>query len=145
MRKETSAGAITFFQNRKIREYLLLCYLGGHWDFPKGHIELGEKPVETVIREVKEETGLEVKIIKNFSKSIIYNFKDKGEFVIKEVIFFLARSKSQKVALSEEHKGYVWLPYPKALRLVTFNKKLLMEAENFLNNFYPKYKNRIGN
>jgi 8-oxo-dGTP pyrophosphatase MutT (NUDIX family) len=136
MRKETSAGAIVFFQNKKVREYLLLYYLGGHWDFPKGHIELGEKPIETVIREVKEETNLEIKIIKGFTKSIIYNFRDRGEVVIKEVIFFLARSKSQKVILSEEHKGYAWLSYKNALKLITFNKKILIEAENFLNNYY---------
>lgn len=134
MRKETSAGAIIFFQNKKIREYLLLYYLGGHWDFPKGHIELGENPIETVIREVKEETGLEIIIIKNFQKSVIYNFRDHGELVIKEVIFFLAKSKSQIVKLSDEHKGYAWLPYKKALELITFNKKLLTEAENFLKN-----------
>lgn len=132
MRKETSAGAIIFFQNKNIREYLLLYYLGGHWDFPKGHVELGENPIETVIREVKEETNLNIKIIKNFQRSVIYNFRDHGELVIKEVIFFLAKSKSQKVKLSNEHKGYVWLTYKKAIELITYNKKLLIEAENFL-------------
>jgi prepilin-type N-terminal cleavage/methylation domain-containing protein len=133
MRKEISAGAVVFFQKGKKREYLLLNYIGGHWDFPKGHIEFNEKPEETVIREIKEETGLEVKLLKGFQEKITYTFKHKKEFVIKEVIFFIAAAKDQKVVLSEEHKGYVWLPFPKALELVTFNKDLLKKAENFLN------------
>lgn len=133
MKKETSAGAIVFFQKGKKREYLLLNYLGGHWDFPKGHIELYEKPEETVIREIKEETGLEVKLLKGFQEKITYTFRHRNEFIIKDVIFFLAKSKSQKVILSEEHKGYVWLPFKPALQLITFNKHLLKKAESFLN------------
>ncbi len=133
MKKETSAGAIVFFQKGNNREYLLLNYLGGHWDFPKGHIELHEKPEETVIREIKEETGLDVFIIKGFQEKITYTFRHRNEFIIKDVIFFLAKAKNQKVILSEEHKGYVWLSFKSALQLITFNKNLLKKAENFLN------------
>jgi prepilin-type N-terminal cleavage/methylation domain-containing protein len=133
MRKETSAGAIVFFQQGKRREYLLLNYLGGHWDFPKGHIELHEKPKTTVIRETKEETGLDIIILPGFKEKITYTFKHQNEVVIKEVIFYLAKAKNQKVKLSEEHKGYVWLPFKEALKLATFNKNLLKKAENFLN------------
>ena len=31
----------------------------GNWDIPKGHMETGEYPLETAIRELQEETGLE--------------------------------------------------------------------------------------
>jgi 8-oxo-dGTP pyrophosphatase MutT (NUDIX family) len=136
MRKETSAGAVVFYQDpkTKTREYLLLNYINKHWDFPKGHIELHETPIETVIREIKEETNLKIKIIKGFEKKVSYNFKDKGEFVYKEVIFYLARANSKKVILSEEHRGYVWLPYYDALKLITFNKNILKAAEIFLKN-----------
>ena len=136
MRKETSAGAVVFYQDpkTKTREYLLLNYINKHWDFPKGHIELHETPIETVIREIKEETNLKIKIIKGFEKKVSYNFKDKGEFVYKEVIFYLAKANSKKVILSEEHRGYVWLPYYDALKLITFNKNILKSAEIFLKN-----------
>jgi prepilin-type N-terminal cleavage/methylation domain-containing protein len=133
MKKESSAGAVIFFQKGKKREYLLLNYLGGHWGFPKGHIELSENPIKTAIREIKEETGLDVKIIPGFEKKITYSFRHKGEFVIKDVVFYLAKAKSQRVRLSKEHKGYVWLPYKPAYDLITYEKEIIKSAENFLN------------
>jgi prepilin-type N-terminal cleavage/methylation domain-containing protein len=133
MKKESSAGAVIFFQKGKKREYLLLNYLGGHWGFPKGHIELNENPIKTAIREIKEETGLDVKIIPGFERKIAYSFRRKGEFVIKDVIFYLARARSQRVRLSKEHKGYVWLPYKPAYNLITYEKEIIKSAENFLN------------
>jgi bis(5'-nucleosidyl)-tetraphosphatase len=132
MKKESSAGAVIFFQKGKKREYLLLNYLGGHWGFPKGHIEFGENPIKTAIREIKEETGLDVKIIPGFERKITYSFRHKGEFVIKDVVFYLARAKSQRVRLSKEHKGYVWLPYKPAFDLITYEKDIIKSAENFL-------------
>ena len=56
---EKSAGAVLLRRKAGQIEYFLLNYpskKGGHWDFPKGHIEKGETEIETVRREVKEET-----------------------------------------------------------------------------------------
>jgi inorganic pyrophosphatase len=37
---------------------------GDEWVFPKGHLEAGERPEQAAIREVREETGLEVRIVR---------------------------------------------------------------------------------
>ena len=47
---------------------------------------------------------------------------------------FLARTKTEKIALSKEHKGYLWLSYEEAVEKVTYlnAKELLRKAHAFL-------------
>ena len=134
MKTERSAGAIVF---RKDKEpvYLLLQYEAKHWDFPKGNIEKGETDQETVKREIEEETGIkDIEIIKDFKEKIQYYFKFEGELINKTVIFYLAKTKTEKVKLSFEHIGSIWLPYDKAIEKLTFKnaKEILENAHKFL-------------
>lgn len=136
---EKSAGAIIFKKEKNKIFYLLLHYPGtsqrDYWDFPKGHIEKGEKEIETVKREVKEETGLkDIKFIKNFRETIKYFFKFKKKNILKFVTFYLGESKTKNVKISKEHIGYKWLPYEEAIKLLTFKnaKEILKKANNLL-------------
>ena len=156
MPKETSAGAIIFRKEPRSRAsslqgrdnkiyYLLLHYKSGHWDFPKGHIEKGEKEEETVKREIKEETGIEdVEIIDGFKEWVKYVFrrsyglegeeKKKAPWVFKIVTFYLAETKTKEIKISFEHLGYKWLPYEEAFKQLTFKnaKEILKKANDFL-------------
>ena len=132
---EKSAGAIIFYRADKKIEYLLLHYQWGHWDFPKGNIEKGEKLEETVKREVKEETGIEdIKFTPSFKESIKYFYKLKGKNVFKIVTFLLAETKTKEVKISWEHIGFKWLPYEEILEQLTFKnaKEILKKANHFL-------------
>ena len=61
MTLEKSCGAIVFRKFHGNVEILLINHAnGGHWSFPKGHVEDGETEVETATREIFEETGLTV-------------------------------------------------------------------------------------
>jgi len=51
---------------------------GGEWVFPKGHLEAGERPPETAVREVREECGLDVRIIAPLGTTR-YEFQAPGE------------------------------------------------------------------
>lgn len=59
-----SAGAVAFVQNQE--GHILLQQRGdnGLWGFPGGGVELGERVDQTVINEVREETGLEVEPVR---------------------------------------------------------------------------------
>ena len=138
---EKSAGAVIFRRENKKIKYLLLHYPRGsrrpkpYRDFPKGHIEKGEKPEATARREVEEETGLkDIKFIEGFKEWIKYFFEDKGQTVFKIVTFYLAQTKTKKVKISWEHIGYKWLSYEEALEQLTFKnaKEILKKANDFL-------------
>ena len=139
---EKSAGAVIFRKEGNKIYYLLLHYPSNakapreYWDFPKGHIEKGEKIEETVKREVKEETGLkDIKLIEGFKEWIKYFFKFKGKNIFKIVTFFLAETKTKTVKVSFEHIGFKWLPYEEAIEKLTFKnaKEILKKANDYLN------------
>jgi|Deesub1362B_J571_1020462.scaffolds.fasta_scaffold00005_243 8-oxo-dGTP pyrophosphatase MutT (NUDIX family) len=133
--EERSAGAIIYYENGDRRLYLLLHYPAGHWDFPKGNIEKGESPLDTAKREVYEETGLEdIYFVPGFEKRIEYFYRREGTLIHKEVIYYLAKSKSKEVKISYEHKGFKWLGYREALKRATYrnSKEVLKAAEDYL-------------
>lgn len=121
MFEERSAGAILYHESNSDRKYLLLNYPSGHWDFVKGNIEKGETLKQTVLREIREETGiLDVNFIGGFEDKIEYYYQRDGESVHKEVVFFLAKTTTTDVTLSHEHLDYTWLQYNDALQKLTY-------------------------
>jgi bis(5'-nucleosidyl)-tetraphosphatase len=136
MYDETSAGAVLYRINENVHiEYLILNYSFGHWDFPKGNIESGETEIETIKREVFEETGInDINIITDFRQQISYKYRKKSKIVNKSVIYYLAETKSRQVILSFEHNDYIWLGYNDALKKLSFenSRKVLKSANDFL-------------
>ncbi|MEM3000264.1 MAG: NUDIX domain-containing protein [Candidatus Bathyarchaeia archaeon] len=131
--REKSCGAIVFLKDKEVK-YLLLHYEAGHWDFVKGNVEPNENEKETVIRELREETGItDAQFIEGFREKIEYFYRRQGAKVHKEVIFFLAETHTEKVELSYEHVGYIWLDYQSALEKLTFrNAKMLLKKAHEL-------------
>ncbi|HDL75117.1 MAG TPA: NUDIX domain-containing protein [bacterium] len=138
---EKSIGAIIFHKKNKEMKYLLLRYPSGSrtpkdfWDFPKGHIEKGEKELDTARREVKEETGLcDLKFVDEFKEWIRYFFKSEKGIVFKTVVFYLAETKNKEIKISFEHTGFKWLSYEKAIEQLSFKnaKEILNKANTFL-------------
>lgn len=114
--------------------YLLL-QNGGRWDFPKGGVEKGESELQTVVREVEEETGLkDLKIIPGFRKVIEYFYRRERKNVHKQVVYLLAKTQDDKVKISFEHQGFGWFPFREALERASYNnsKVTLAEAEKFV-------------
>ncbi len=121
MLEERSAGTILYQESPLGKKYLLLNYPSGHWDFVKGNIEKGETFKQTVLREVKEETGISnIDFIEGFEDKIEYYYQRNGEVIHKEVVFYLACTKTNDVTLSHEHRDYAWLNFNDALMKLTY-------------------------
>ena len=83
-----SAGIILVNENGSEKQFLLLNYPTGHWDFIKGGIEDGENLQQTAIRETREETGItDIEFIEGFKEEIEYFFRAENQNVHKKVIF----------------------------------------------------------
>ena len=140
---ERSAGAVVFYRGANGLEYLLLHHgegappVGekGYWSFPKGHMEKGEKPHDTAVRETREETGIaRVGIIAGFKESDRYGYILNGKKILKSVVWFVAESKTKMVTISFEHTDSIWLPYGEAYKKVGYRgtKSILKKAHRFL-------------
>jgi 8-oxo-dGTP pyrophosphatase MutT (NUDIX family) len=143
---EKSVGGIIFRKSNEDIKYLLLHYISGHWDFPKGHVEEDETEEETLLRETEEETGIrDLKIIPGFRETIRYFYKAKGEekirrkekgrgtFIFKKVVFYLAETDTTEVALTE-HIGFEWLNFEESMGRATYSnpRKVLEKANEFI-------------
>jgi bis(5'-nucleosidyl)-tetraphosphatase len=135
MLKEKSCGAVLFHKKEELIRYLFLNYAAGHWDFVKGNVEPNETEKETVVRELKEETAItDAQFIDGFREEIAYFYRRQGLTVRKEVVFYLMESYTDKVELSFEHVGFIWLDYQRAMEKLTFKnaKDTLQRAHDFL-------------
>jgi len=131
MKQEKSCGCIVI--NDK-NEVLLIHHNAGHWDFPKGHVEEGETDVQTAIREVKEETNIDVEVNEKYRYTTEYSQK---EDVMKEVVYFLAKNVSDdKEEQIEEVSEVKWFKIEDAIEKITYDtsKEILVKLKNDLEN-----------
>lgn len=81
-------------------------FLPGHWEQVGGSLDWGEEPSEGLIREVQEETGLSVEVIKPYYVS---QYIDEEEDSIIEITYICKVIGSAEVTLSSEHQQYRWV------------------------------------
>ena len=107
MKKEKSCGAIVFRIKNANFQFLVLKMQLGHFSFPKGHVENQETEEETALREIKEETNLEVKLDTGFKETITYS---PFEGIIKDVVFFVALYQKGKIVVQQKEVAQAfWL------------------------------------
>lgn len=120
---EKSCGAIIFYTGKNNTKILLVKNNNGrYWSFPKGHIESGETEKQTAIREIKEETGLEVEIKDGFRE--VSDYCPFGK-IRKHVVFFLAQAFTDKVSMQEEEIAeYMWVDLQQAHKICVYDNDL---------------------
>lgn len=91
------------------------------WVFPKGTPDGGETIEETALREVREESGLDVSIVRPIG-TIEYWFAGPGERVHKLVHFFLMTAHGGDLSRHDhEYDEVRWVPVALARRLLTYD------------------------
>lgn len=96
---EKSCGAIVYKKENEELLFLLVHQSNGIYGFPKGHMEPGESEIDTAIREIKEETNLEINIDINFRKEISYLMQSKN--ITKVAVYFVGTPKSHDLKNQE--------------------------------------------
>ena len=133
MKSEKSCGAIVLSPGHTNRKVLLIKHEnGGHWAFPKGHVEHDETEVETALREIKEETGLDADLSTAFRKSVSYS---PAPGVMKEVVYFIAFAHTETIEKQDaEVTDFAWMPFNEALQAITYenDKSILQSAIDFI-------------
>ena len=120
---EKSCGAIVIYRSDNNYKILLVKnHNGRNFSFPKGHVEKGETEQQTAIREVKEETGLDIEIIESFRE--VADYCPFGK-IRKRVAFFMAQAFSDKVKIQEEElDSYMWIDLFEAHHKCTYDNDL---------------------
>jgi len=134
--EERAAGFVLFRTIHQQRQYLLLRHQnGGHWAFPKGRLEPGEREFEAAIREIFEETCIDqIHPIPGFRKTSEYHFRRDEQRIAKTVAYFLAETPQLDVALSSEHTDFQWLQFDDAMCALSYDesRRILSDAHRLL-------------
>lgn len=99
------------------------------WSFPKGKLDPDETVEQAALREVKEETGIECRIIRKLAvMRYAYRTRNKGRLKPKTVHYFLMERMSGGAHVpGEEVDRAEWFDLPEAVRKLSYeqDKKLL--------------------
>lgn len=102
---EQLAGAIVYAEHEDDFYLALVHDVFGHWTLSKGGVEEGESTQDCAIRELKEETGLDIEIIEEVDKNeYIAADPEKGK-IRKQVTYYLAKADYQELKLPDDKGG----------------------------------------
>ncbi len=115
MQHEKSCGALVLRRDEddgKLYILMIRHKAGGHRSFPKGHMERGETEYMTAVREVYEETSVQIRIDIDFRETVHYH---PLPGVSKEVVYFLTETKQKNIRAREGEIAQVeWVPIDQA-------------------------------
>jgi 8-oxo-dGTP pyrophosphatase MutT (NUDIX family) len=135
-RREQSAGGVVVRLADGVPLFLLIRDSYGHWGFPKGHLERGERADVAAIREVREETGLNgVSLVASIA-TIDWYFRFRGALIHKNCEFFLMETSVQatRPQKSEGITACRWSTLDEARRLIAYDnaRDVLARASEML-------------
>lgn len=138
LKKEESFGIIPLRHTSKNWEIFLIQHARSrYWGFPKGHGEEGETPEQSAVRELKEETNLDVvRYLQEKPLEEQYYFRMEGRQVFKKVFYYVAEVKGEVILQKNEVQNGIWIPFSEAIDKVTHveGKTIVAQVEKILAN-----------
>src|SRR3989344_6209301 len=135
-KQEESFGAIPLTKRAgEWYVFLIQHKHGRYWGFPKGHAEPKETPQEAALRELKEETNLElVQYLQQEPLIEQYRFTWEGRKVFKRVFYYVAEVKGEAILQKNEVQDGKWIPFREAIDQITHpeGKSILAQVEQIL-------------
>ncbi len=119
--KEHSAGGIVYRRDSG-EVVVLVTQSSAHdgWIFPKGHLEHGETSSDAALREVKEETGVDARIVERVG-TIRYAFRVRGRQIAKTALFYLMEYVGGRTSdESPEVRAVTWVPLGQVADTLSF-------------------------
>jgi 8-oxo-dGTP pyrophosphatase MutT (NUDIX family) len=131
-----AAGGVVLREGERGTE-VVIAGREGMWVLPKGTPDRDEQIEQTATREVREETGLDVRIVRPLG-TIEYWFALPGRRVHKTVHFFLMEPLGGDVSRHDhEYEEVRWVPAEEARRLLTFDTYRTMLDRALADSLYP--------
>lgn len=131
---ENASGAVVYRLVDQQPQYLLLkSATSDFWGFPKGHVEGNETDIETAVREIREETSLEVTIDPTFHADLDYDMKNGHH---KHVVLYTSKVPADVTIKRqvEEISDFGWFDFATAHERLSYPnlQDLLTQANDFL-------------
>ena len=120
MKYEKSCGAVIFRKAEEWNVLLIRHAKGRHISFPKGHVEPGEMESQTAEREVREETGLTLRVDRRFRAENRYNIRPDTQKLV--VIFAAVTDNAEITPQPEEIAEAEWVPVDEADTRLTYER-----------------------
>ena len=138
MKYEKSCGAVIFRKAEDWNVLLIRHTKGRHISFPKGHVEPGETESQTAEREIREETGLQVRVDRRFRAENRYNIRPDTQ---KLVVIFAALTEQAEISPQpEEIAEAFWLPIEEAAARLTYerDRRIMRDAFAHIQKYHVK-------
>ncbi len=136
MKKKTiiAGGGLVFNENKE----LLMIFRKGKWDLPKGKLDEGETIEECAIREVEEETGVQLIVLEKLVQKTYHEYFDQWlhEDVIKETWWFEMFAFKKQVLVPQKEEDIEQIIWADATTIKTCLENSYPSIIEVINTYY---------
>ncbi|MCS7203826.1 MAG: NUDIX hydrolase [Thermodesulfovibrio sp.] len=140
MKRVFSAGGVVYKCEKDQLKILIIATKDKTvWSFPKGLIEEGEDEKEAALREIKEETGIEGRVVEKLGE-VSYWFVMEGQKYYKTVKYFLVEYVGGEVEPSWEIDDVKWFSAEEVMERLSYrsDKEIFKKAIEKIHGIYTK-------